>query len=136
MKIESRGGMEFVVTSGDSGEEYIVQVATNRPHGWCSCPDYEFRQSPQHAKTSVINRCKHIQAVAEHLFQRVVDEFVEARKAEVAQNVAQAQKNRRPIPSHSAPTSGRTYEMREVPSSPINRPAPRYPPKRRPFPRA
>ena len=131
MKIVHKEVLTFTLTS-DSGEIYEVNLATNRPHGWCSCPDYQFRQAPrqkhdQHDGPSP-ERCKHIVMVREHMVERLIQTVIDARKTAAKENVRQAAKNRAAVPEPREPSSHRPPTVSALQQPPSNRPPPRYPP--------
>lgn len=116
--------MTFIVTSSDSGEQYEVQMQACRPHGWCSCPDYQYRQSPTQRKTSLPQRCKHIVAVIEYLIQRMVDEYVRIREEAAKENIKEAGRNKERVSSSGKTSITGGAEMPTVQDQRVNRPAP------------
>ena len=126
MRVEHKEGMTFIVTSSDSGEQYEVQLDQHRPHGWCGCPDYQHRRAPHHPKMVVLERCKHIQAVVEHVAQRVVSEYVSERQKAAAKNVQQAAQNRRAVSGDRQAIARPPAPVRPVQNQTVDRPAPHH----------
>lgn len=138
MKIEPKGALTFAVTSSHSGEVYEVQLATNRPHGWCSCEDYEFRRRPNQKGVGgmlIPERCKHIAAVCEFLVQRVVDEYLKGRHEQAQAVLKEGEKNRQRLSEDRSPPPVGQSQVRPMRSPPIYRSAPYHPPVGRPKPR-
>lgn len=114
--------MTFIVTSSDSGEQYEVQMQACRPHGWCSCPDYQYRQSPTQRKTSLPQRCKHIVAVIEFLIQRMVGEYVRLREEAAQQNLKEAGRNQKRIPAFGQARPAAAAPLHAVQTQGVNGP--------------
>lgn len=134
MKVIPKELLTFLVESS-SGNTYEVNLAARRPHGWCSCEDYQFRQAP-HQHTNIPQRCKHIIAVREYVVERVITEVVSSRQAAIAQSVAEAEARSAAIRAAGQGAASRPAQVRALPDPPVDRPAPPDPPERRPVPGA
>jgi len=122
--------LTFVVVSHHSESTYEVDLAANRPHGRCSCQDYEFRQRPnQKNKPSgdqiIPQRCKHIQAVRDHITEKIISKVINDRQKSVTSNLQQAKANQVEVRGPIAPSSHRVPTMSEMSTQPVaRRPSP------------
>lgn len=123
MKVTHREVLTFEVESSNSGEIYEVNLAVNRPHGWCSCPDYEYRQRPNQ-KIQVGGRCKHIIAVREHIVEKVITNVISAREKAAQANIERSKANNGIVQTPRPPSSHRPPTVSALQHPPIPRPTP------------
>lgn len=131
MKIEHKEVLTFIVESSNSGEIYEVNLAVNRPHGWCNCPDYEYRQRANQ-KIQAGGRCKHIMAVREHIVEKVITDVVTARTIAAQKNIERSKANNGIVQTHRPPSTHRPPPVSALQHPPIPRPPPPHPAECRP----
>ena len=129
MKITHIEVLTFEVES--NGHIYLVNLAVNRPHGWCNCPDYEYRQRANQ-KIQAGGRCKHIMAVREHIVEKVINGIVSARTVAAQENIDRAKAKNGAVQVNRPPSTHRPPPVSALQHPPIPRPPPPHPAERRP----